>query len=264
MSIIVDSSQVGVAKIGYRNLFNDATGTVVASSETVGFEKENAYDWLGYDWWRPSTLGDNWLEVSFASAKQVDYMAVFGHDLSDHAATIKAQYSTNGGSTWLDASTLITPGNNNTIFVFFDTVNVTHYRVLVNATGSYPSIAGVMIGEALQFPHNMEIGFAPPSLAPHSEVKTARSESGIFLGGSKISEGIEGNFTFTKLDPEWVRNEWIPFVNHTQEPKPFVFAWDTVLHGNEVVLAWINGKVKAPVYDESLYMSVRLRFEGTL
>lgn len=263
MAIIVGTSDVGAGKIGYKNLFTETSGTVTVSSEQSGYEKENAYDWLGYDWWKPNATGDSWIRVSFSSAKDANYMAIWGHDLFDHSANVKAQYS-DDGIIWNDAHDVVTPANNNTIFVSFDTINAAHWRILTNTPTTIPVIAGVQIGEALQFPHNMEIGFAPPSLTPVVKMKTTRSESGAFLGGSKKYSGIEGKFSFTKIPPEWVRSEWVPFLNHVQTPRPFVFSWDSILHQDEAVLAWTDRDLTPPKYSDSLYMDISLRFEGTL
>lgn len=264
MTIIISSADNGAGKIGYKNLFTDAGVTVTASTEAVGFEKENAYDWLGYDFWKPTATGESWIRASFASAKTANYAAVWGHDLSDHASSIKPQYSTNGGSTWNDCASSVSPLDNATIFFSWDDISAADYRFLVTNPSTIAAIGGLQIGESLVFPHNMEVGFDPPSLVPMVNLKTARSELGTFLGGRILNKGIEGSFTLTNIDPSWVRSNWIPFVNHAQTPKPFVFTWDDVNHSSEVVLAWTNKKIAMPTYSHSLYMTISLNFEGNL
>jgi len=262
MPIIVGESSTGLGGIGYKNLFTE--GTVTASTEAVGYEKENAYDWFGYDWWKPTATGDSWLRVSLGGARLADYCSIWGHDLADHSASIKPQYSTDGGSIWNDAAASVMPANNNTLFFSWTGLQAADWRILVTNPTTISVIAGVQIGESLQLPHNLEVGFTPPSLVPMHEIKTARSESGVFIGGSTVSQGIEGSFTLTNIDPVWVRTEWIPFIQHLQSPKPFTFAWDGTTHPTEVVLAWIKakGKITAPSYSDSLYMTISLEFEG--
>jgi hypothetical protein len=262
MAFILEDAEVGVPRIGYKNLFEN--GAVTASSEATGYEKENAYDWFGFDWWKPTVTGDSWLRVSFGSAQLANYMAVWGHDLADHSASVKPQYSTNGGSTWNDAASIVLPADNNTIFFVWDDINAADWRLLVNCSTTIPVIGGVQIGEVLKFPRNVDTGFSPPSLVPVVESKTAQSEKGAFIGGSALYEGIIGSFSMKTLDPVWVRSNWIPFVNHAQTPKPFVFAWDNDTHSSEVVLAWITKKIKSPVYGDSLHMNISLSFEGIL
>lgn len=264
MTIITAEAAAGAGKIGYKNLFTVSGVTVTASTEATDYDKENAYDGFGYDWWKPTTNGDSWLRASFGSAKVANYMAIWGHDLADHVSSIKPQYSTNGGSSWNDAESAVMPSNNNTIFITWDDITAADWRVLVSNPSTIAVIAGVQIGEVLVFPHNMEVGFSPPSLTPVIKLKTARTESGALLGGSKLSEGIKGNFTVTNLDPSWVRTYWQPFIGHAQNVKPFVFSWDSTNHSTEVVLAWLTEMMQPPVYADSLYMSVSLNFEGNL
>jgi hypothetical protein len=266
MAIIVGGTSVGGSGIGYKNLFNEAGAVITVSSEDTvnGFYKENAYNWLGYDEWKPTVNGDSWIRVTLGGSRIANYMAIWGHDLADHGASVKPQYSTDG-VIWNDAAAVVAPSNNNTLYFGWDDTNASHYRVLVNAPTTIPVISGVQIGESLTLPHAMEVGFAPPSLVPINEIKTARSEGGVFIGGSTISKGIEGSINLTQMDPAWVRSEWIPFIQHVQTPRPFVFAWDGTNYPTEVVLAWIKarGRIKAPNYNDSLYMTISLAFEGT-
>jgi hypothetical protein len=264
MSFIVKPSLIGAGKIGYKNLFTELGATVTASTEETDYDKENAYDGFGYDWWKPTVAGDSWLRVSLVAAQTADYMAIWGHDLSLHGSSIKTQYSIDNGSTWVDATYVVTPTNDNTIFINFTTILAADWRVLVTNPTTIAAIAGVQIGEALTFPRAMENGFAPPSLAPMIKLKTSRTESGAFLGGSKLSEGIKGSFNLTNLNPAWVRSVWQPFINYAQTPKTFVFSWDSVNHSNEVILGWVTDKVPDPKYITPLLMSISLNFEGTL
>jgi len=265
MAIIVSTASAGNGRIGYKNLFTNAGATVTASTEATGFAKENAYDWFGFDWWKPTATGDSWLRASFGSTQVANYMAVWGHDLADHAASVKPQYSTNGGSTWQDAESAVSPSDNDTLLISWADITAADWRILVNCATTIPVIGGVQIGEVLEFPKSMEVGFSPPSLVPNIMMKTARSENGAFIGGSQLSQGVIGSFKLSTLDPAWVRSEWIPFINHFQSPKPFVLAWDVNTHSDEVVLGWAKdgAKAKSPSYSSTLYMNISLEFEGT-
>lgn len=255
---------VTVGKIGYKNLFTTTGVTVTVSSEAVGYEKENAYDWLGFDWWKPTATGNEWIRVTFATAQAVDYFAVWGHDLADHGSSIYLQYSNDGGAFWYPAGTTATPTDNNTIFQSFTSISAKDWRIQVQNPTTIAAIAGLMIGESLDMPRNVEIGYEVSSLAPIVKLKTARSESGVFLGGSKQSEGVEGAIKATSLAPAWVRSDWVPFLQHAQTPKPFVWSWDSSDHADEAVLAWAKGQPETPKYSDSNYMDVSIEYEGTL
>jgi len=97
MAFVLNSTANAKGRIGYKNLFTTSGVTVTTSSDQSGFEKENAYDWKPYDWWKPSAGGVNWLRASFGGAKAADYMAISGHNIGTLGASVKCQYSTNGG-----------------------------------------------------------------------------------------------------------------------------------------------------------------------
>ena len=263
MAIIISSATVGAGKIGYKNLFTTSGVTVTASTEASTYAKENAYDGFGYDWWKPTATGDSWLRTSFGSSQTANYMAIWGHDLSDHGSSIKPQYSTDSGANWTDADSAVSPSDNDTLFFSWSDINAADWRVLVTNPTTIAQIAGVQIGVTLDLPKGMRPGFAPPSLVPIIETVTRRSESGVFISGRKMSEGIKGSIKLKNIDPAWIRSDWIPFIDHVQTPKTFVFAWDDVTHTGEVVHAWVSGKVSPPKYQDPTYMSLALKFEGT-
>lgn len=250
-------------QIGYKNLFTTTGVTVTASTEAAGYEKENAYDGVGYDWWRPTATGDSWIKVTFAAVQAADYVAIWGHDLSDHTSTYRVQHS-DDDAVWTNAFTAVTPTDNNTIYKSFTSSSHKYWRLLVNNPSTIASIAGVQIGEYMEMPHSAEVGFAVPTIAPKIESKTARSESGAFIGGSQLSKGIEGNISFTNIDPAWIRSDWEPFLVHAQTPQVFVIQWDNVTYTDEIMLAWISGDATPPNYSSPLYMNFTMKFEGTL
>lgn len=250
-------------QIGYKNLLTDSGATVTASTEATGFEKENAYDGLGFDYWKPTATGDSYLQVTFATTQAVDYVAIWGHDLFDHSSTYKVE-SSDDGAAWSDVFSAVTPTDNNTIYKSFASETHRWWRVTINSATTLPAIAGIQIGEYLEMPRKAGIGSSMPTLAPEIEMKTARSESGAFIGGRQLSKGVKGSFKFSDIDPAWVRTNWKPFITHMQTPKVFVIQWDTATYTDEVMLAWADGKVSPPSYSNALYMDLSLKFKGAL
>lgn len=250
-------------QIGYKNLLTTTGVTVTASTEATGYLKENAYDGFGFDWWKPTATGDSWIKAAFAAAQTADYVAIWGHDLSDHSSTYKVEYS-DDDITYTNAFTAVAATDNNTIYKNFTSGSHKYWKVTINSATTLPVIAGIQIGATMEIPHAAEVGFAVPTLAPTTEYKTARSESGSFIGGRQISQGIEGNIAFTNIDPAWVRSDWKPFIAHAQTPAVFVISWDTTTYTTEIMLAWVKDKIPAPNYSSPLYMNFSLPFEGNL
>lgn len=264
MTVIIDTATSSVGKIGYKNLFESSGVTVTASTEATDYAKENAYDGFGYDWWKPTTTGDSWIRASLTSSKVANYMAVWAHNLGDTNSFVKPQYSTNGGSSWSDAADPQSPGTNRTLFFTFDDILAKDWRLLVTNPTSIAVIGGIMIGEILNLPKKMEVGFMPPTLVPIVKLKTTLSETGSFIGGRKISEGMEGSFSLTSIDPVWVQSEWSQFITHAQTPKVFVLAWDITNHSSQIVLCWITKQMQKPAYSSPLYMDIMLSFKGII
>lgn len=264
MAVITKGAALVGSAIGYHNLFIETGVTVTASSESVGFEKENAYDWNQYDWWKPTALGTEWLRASFGLAKTANYIAVFGHNLHEVGGNVKAQYSTNGGSTWNDATTEITPTTGGTIFSVFSDINAADWRALVVTTTGQANVAGIMIGEVTYFNKGLEPGLEIPALAPMVESKTAMSELGINLGASIKATGVMGSISMTNIDPAWMRSTYAPLITHLNQGRPCVFSWDYNSHPWEALLIWKSENIPAPSYSGALLMQATIPFNGVL
>jgi hypothetical protein len=263
MSIILSGAQTKESKIGYKNLFETTGATVTVSSEASGYEKENAYDWKQYDWWKPTDTSSEWIAVSFSSAKTADYAAVWGHNLNEVAGSVKPQYSTDGGSNWIDASTAVTATTGNTIFIGFNSASAADWRLLFTSTGTV-IVAGVQIGDATIFDKSVSPGFMPAGLSPQVGIKTAMSELGVNLGASILRTGLIGSIQLANLSPDWVRSQWVPLINHLNAGKSCVFSWDDELHKDEAILIFKTGQIATPSYTTPLLMSASLNFQGIL
>jgi hypothetical protein len=235
---------------------------VTASGAVVGFEAVNAIDWKQYDWWKQGSIGYANISVVFPTAQSADYMCVFGHNLSDVDSTVKAQYSTNGGSTWANPHTVITPTDAGVVFVKFNSVSAADWRVLVHSATGKTIIAGVMIGTITNLNRDVTNGFAPANLSPIVETKTPMSERGVNLGTAVIREGLKGNIQLNNVDEQWVRDEWTPLVEHLNLGRPAVFVWDAINRPEDAILIWKNGQIPAPKYSSNNLMSVSLAYDG--
>jgi len=267
MSVIVLSGTGAVqadGRIGFHNLFTESTATVTASGETADYEKENAYDWKQYDWWKHDITGTSWLRASFPGAVAADYLCVFGHNLHEVGGSVKPQYSTDGGANWVDAAAFIAPDSGRTLFVGFDSVLGADWRCLIVTTTGPAVIAGIMIGRAMVFERDVQSGFEPPTLSPNIETKTAMSEMGVNLGSSNISTGLSGTITLANVTSGWVRDEWKPLIDHLNRGYPCAFAWDYISHPEESCLIWKTRDIGKPSNTSRKYMTVDFQYEGIL
>jgi hypothetical protein len=229
--------------IGYANLWPDAT--VTASAEATGFEKENAYDWIGATAWKPGATGTQTLAAVFGSAQDVDYMAIAAHNLGSEGATVTFQY--HNGSTWADLFTGITPSDNRPIFRYTASgQSRTQYRIEITNCTADTVIGIAAMGQALPLPSAIEPGaWAPAPYARDTVTDTHESQGGVFLGRSIKRLGITGELKQTLVTPAWIAANWPGFVAHA-EKRNFFYGWDYDNAPDEVALVWGPGKIKPP------------------
>lgn len=226
---IIAKAERGTAKIGYENLFESAT-TITATDEASGFEKENAYNWNLFDWWKPSSAGTKYLTAVFTGAVTVDYFGLFGHNLHTYSDTVKLQYSTNG-STWNDATSAQAPSTGKVIFVSFAAITAAWWRIEYITTG--PGTIGVAsLGQALELPKGMEVGFTPPIFARKNAYTDKSTVKGVPLPRSIEKMPARISINQNNVDPVWMRDNWSTLLDHA-ELKPFFFSWDYDAHPGE-------------------------------
>lgn len=246
--------------IGYVNLLEDAATS--ATSEATGYPKENAYDGLTFDGWKAGAAGTVYFTADLGSAQSVDYWACAAHDLHQRSGTIKLQYSADNFSVDInDVGAAVTPSDGGVIFRTFTAVSARYWRFEVSSTTVASFIGALALGPRLDIPEGMAIGFVPPTLSYDDEVTNQRAEGGAFLGRSVLRYGAETEMRFDLVDPAWVRSDWKPFMEHART-RPFFLSWDVDNYPAEAVFAWSDGKIPAPKYSHSTWMSVSMRIKG--
>lgn len=251
-----------MSAIGYKNLFTDPDATVTVSTEAAGFEKENAYDYKQYDWWKPTATGYSWIKVAFATAQTVDYFAIWGHNLFGNSTYFTFQYS-DDDVTWTTKAGGA-PTDNETIYRETPSSSHKYWRIIITSATPSTAIAGVQIGETTTLETGLATGLAIPAISPIVESKTAMSELGVNLGATVKRTGVKGSIQMSNLSPEWVRSDLQPLIAHLNNGYPAVFAWDPDNYPDETLLIWKSADIPAPTYSTPLYMSASIPFEGTL
>lgn len=253
-------------RIGASNLFRDSGATVTASADTTGGEKENAYkEGFTHDFWRPGSSGDHWLRVSLGSAAKADYLAIAAHDLHNNGGTIKAQYSTDGGASWTDAHTAVTPANSQPVMVLFSQVEAADWRLFVSSTGAV-SIGVVHIGAVLKLRVGIPAPWTPPYLAQDNRFINERTEGGAFAGRSLLARGAQLRMDLEHVPKGWIRDTWEPVVRLIEQYPFFFAARDLDASGGreqEVFYGWTDGQPSAQI-ENTMWGSISLRARGII
>jgi hypothetical protein len=242
-------------KIGYENFFT--TGTVTVTDEAAGYEKEHAYNWNTYDFWKAAGGGVKYITVDLGAADIADYAAIAAHTLGTNGGTVQCQSSTNGSS-WTNRGSAVSPSTNSPIFITFTAVSARYWRLQLTSTPA--SVIGVAsIGQAFELTRAASSGFVLPREARQNKIINNVSEGGAFLGKSIIAQGFSANYTFGIQTLAFVRGDWSTFIDHAVT-KPFFFSWNPDY--DDGVYAWIEGDPTPPSYDRVNTLSVGMNLRG--
>ncbi len=246
----------------YQNLLEDDNATVTVSSEAVGFEMENAYDWNPTTFWKPTSSGAAWIRASFAAAQLCNYVAIFAHNLGESGSNFKLQYSLDGGSVWLDATTPIAPVGTECRFVHFSSVLAADWRVLFDSDAA-ASVGIIAFGVDFELEHGTGQGFSPPNFARDTQVTNNTSERGTLLGRTLIRQGSHLSLTAEFMSESFTLDTWLPFMEHA-EMKPFFFQWNPDDRPTESAFCWTDKDLGRPEYTSRDLLKTTLEAQARL
>lgn len=227
-----------LAQCLYDSIFYQ-TGAVPAYSGTVavGFDPQNAYDWMDFSSFRPAA-GTSTLEATFVAGGVID-TAVFWATASTVGlvTSIAVEYETapatwaslgtfgvpTAGIKWLDLTPVTVGAGRKVRFVF------------TGVTGTI-DIRQLGIGAKLEFPIGQWVGVNPPHLLQGIVTETVISVNGSILGRNvrRTEKSMEINLTL--LLPDWVRTYWEPFAQAASK-HAFWYRWSPVGYPTEVAFA---------------------------
>ncbi len=255
MSILIDPTKAAeLATNGTSNnpivLWESLTGTL---STTTGTEVESAAlsaTGTTYDAWVATPSGGTAaLQMVFASAQSLNAVAIAAHNIgSISGARVQAQYSTDGGTTWLDAgSGNIFPTDNQAILFYFDEVSTTHWRIRVRDAGSNDVEIGVAYwGTVMTIPRRFYQGYTPPITPTNVMLQSNVSQGGNLLGAAVTRKGSSASATVQNVDPTFIRGtDFKGFMNHFNNGNGSFWAWRPTKYG-DLFYCWRDGNTIAP------------------
>jgi len=250
------------ALLNYDNLFLDPGATITGISP-AGFEKENAYDWIGATFWKPGA-GDKALTAQFSSSTLVNYFAIAAHNLGSEGCTLHFQYSADG-STWFAFSAPITPTDDTPIMVYNPTgVSDLWFRIVIVDCTADTVIGIASFGVGLELPSPIPPGsWAPPPYATKYETQTNVADGGAFLGRSIRRKGITGRIQQDLVPVAWIEANWRPLIEHLAK-KPAFYCWDYEnAITTDTALVWTIDEISKPDRYEPLFYRFNIPINGT-
>lgn len=196
-------------------------GTITASTTATGYFAEGPDNSLTYEKWKPTASTGTW-EHDFTSSTTADYCCIGAHNLGTSGSTINVQYWT--GAAWSDLCAATAISDDMPIMVIFAPQAATKFRLNISAGTSAPSIGVIKFGQSLQMQRALYGGHAPLDLSRQTSMQSNISETGEFLGRTKIRTQFSTSFEWKHLTAAWVRTNWRPF-QLAIETEPFFIAW---------------------------------------
>lgn len=247
----------------YNSLIPSAT-TITVTSEAAGFAKENAYDWLTFDYWKPSAAGTVYYTMDFGAAVAVDGWGVAAHDLGVNGASIQLQYSATGA--WageeVNFGSAISPAASEPRLQTGTSQSKRYWRFKIVSAAAASKIGVLMLGARLTMNAPLESGFKPDALAQRYEPTINQSDEATILGASRRRKLVENSLTFDLLEPSWVRTNWDPFIRHVELGKGFMIQPQPDNYPDEVTYAFAKDNIKTPSHSFVTLMQVSIDYYG--
>ena len=243
----------------YDNILNE--GTLTASSEATDKPVSQCVNFLNWNYWEASAAGAAYVQVDAGAGQTLtaDCVAVcFGQNVGADSGTILIQHSSDA-STWTTLVNESMPERN--YFKTFTSASDRYWRVTFTTSTVAVKIPVICLGVKLEL-QGLRAGFMPPNLATPFKSYTTESETGNILGRSIQREPIQFNIAIDALSEAWIRNYWLPFLNHAAQ-KAFFFAWSYDANPTESVFCRVpDDRLDKPAFSNRVHMSINLACLG--
>lgn len=223
-------------------LANNSVGngtTITASSSAPGFPVAALKNPLTYERWMPNSPSGGSFEISLPNAP-IDTIAFAAHSIGTTGALVKIE-GYNGA--WVliadyDA-TPVAQDDSPYVLAFAVDVVAYGYTKLRISIDKQAEIGVVYAGKRLEMPLSIYGGHTPDTIGRETDIKTARSVSGNFLGRTVVRRGYEARYEFKHLGAAWYRSNFEPFAKDAIT-NPFIIAWYPSKYPDEVIYGWVE------------------------
>lgn len=206
------------ARIGYK----DADGTYAATSAASDSPPIAAKSWQTFERWRPASSPAT-LTREFEE-QQVSYIGIGAHTLSTaDSKTIEVKE----GGEWvaLDMATIDIAPDNEAVMLLINQRAISGVRVMVEYTGTAPSIGKLAAGLVLEMDRPFYQGHSPAMLNRDTVRTPSVSQGGEWLGTTVIRQGRSTQMAWQNIKATRYRSKFEPLVEHAQR-FPFFAAWN--------------------------------------
>lgn len=257
MTIVTDPARAAeLAASGQSNnpaILWDSIATAFNVSSEHGSETggpaTNAVTGTTYDAALPTTSGGQAaLEVT-GTALTANGACIYAHNLGTIGASVRVEYSTDGGASWLDAGAgIVNPADDQAIFWRFDERSADDWRINITGAGAeQPAIGGICIGLELVVEQRIYQGYRPPITPTEVTMIDNVSEGAHLMGTRSVDRGSLISVDVEHIKDTTIRGDaWVAFQKHFNGGGALLWAWRPTKYG-DAFWAWRNGDPIAPV-----------------
>lgn len=199
------------ARIGYNNLL---AATTTAAAQVMLIPNT-------YERYKPGA-GAKTVKYQLSQLSAVDFVGIAAHNAGSEGVSITVQYaSTIGGA--LTTIDTINFSDNSANMLLFTEVQAAEIALVFTSTANL-ELGVIYAGKALEMQRPMYGGLSPIDLSGVTEYQSVDSDTGQFLGRTITRKGLESSFSWKHLADDWVRSDFMPFVESARK-LPFFIKW---------------------------------------
>ena len=231
------------------------TATITASSTETGFDPTFVGMWTLHDAWQSVGFTGETLVFDLGVAKSADYLGIMGHNLSSAGSGFFLEKADSLSGPWTTVLSK-TPTSDNVIFERFTSTSSRYWRLRFE-NGTLPLLIPVVsLGVALEMQRGMAPGFSPP-LVDVFRIQNSETDRGLFIGRSLVKEPQQISFNVNLLSSSFIRQQFIPFLEHAQR-NPFFFSWNHQDFPEDAVVAWTRRRTALPSFQDVINYRIRI------
>lgn len=231
-------------------------GTVTASTTATDYFAAGPNNSLTYEKWQPTASPAAW-EYDHGSIAECDYCVIGAHTLGTVSATVNVQAEI--AAVWTTLVS-VSPTTDEPIMAIFEPRTQQKWRLNITYGGTAPTIGVIKFGKALQMQRPIYGQYTPPNLARMTDMRSTYSESGEFMGRTKVRTYLEFPVQWSILTRSWVDANWLPAIKAI-ESEPFFLAPVPSVH-DDVALCQTTASPQAPTQGANGYLTAALQLRG--
>lgn len=214
--------------IGFRNTLT--TSTVTGATEDSKYPFTNALDYRDNTQYSPlANSGSVIIEFSQNADVELDYIGIAIHNGRTANLTGSLELLING--VWKVVATFTPLGDLKTICEYFEPKPSQRQRLTLNFDSKL-YIGTIYIGKSWQFSRLPNEGFTPANSNSKDEVIGFQANTGQFIISRRKKIGYAQSGEFDFIDFDKINTEYIDYMEHVKDGKPFFMKWDVELNQN--------------------------------